>query len=53
MADLRTALQQAYEAAGRSDFPNLTDPVLSPGITPIRAAHIQQLRQAVVALEQE
>jgi hypothetical protein len=53
VADLRTALQQAYEAAGRPDFPNLTDPVLSPGITPIRAAHIQQLRQAVVALEQE
>jgi hypothetical protein len=51
LADLRLALRQAYDAAGRVDFPDLTDPVVTPGITPIRAAHIQQLRQAVVALE--
>jgi hypothetical protein len=51
VGDLRTALQQAYAAAGRPapSFP--TDPTIVPASTVIKAAHIQELRTAVLALE--
>ena len=50
MADLRTALQQAFEAAGRS-APAFTDPSTSTGTTRIRLVHIKELRDAVLVLE--
>lgn len=50
IADLRTALEQAYVAAGRTP-PAFTDPFLSAGATPIRAVHVEQIRQGVLALE--
>jgi hypothetical protein len=43
-------LQQAYSASGRA-APAFTDTVIMPGVTPARAAHIQELRAAIVALE--
>jgi uncharacterized delta-60 repeat protein len=49
-AELRTALQQAYTGAGLS-APSFTDPTLTAGSTIVRAAHIQELRNAVVLLE--
>jgi hypothetical protein len=51
LTDLRIALEQAYSAAGRTDHPSYTDPFIAAGVTIIRAAHIQELRDAVVALE--
>jgi hypothetical protein len=45
--DLRTALNQAYDAARRTS-PNYTD--LTVG-GPIRAVHITELRNGVIALE--
>ena len=48
--DLRTALQDAYVAAGRA-APNYTDPTLTPQQTFIRAVHINELCGAVVAVE--
>jgi hypothetical protein len=50
VADLRTALEQAYDAAGQS-APVFTDPSLIPQTTTIRAIHISELRGAVLALE--
>ena len=47
--DLRLALHQVYAAAGRTP-PQYTDPSLGAG-SPIRAAHIMELRAAVMALE--
>ena len=47
--ELRTALEQAYGAAGVP--PPLFTDAITPQITPIRAVHIQELRQAVVSLE--
>jgi hypothetical protein len=51
IVDLRTALQQAYVAAGRPapSFP--TDPTLAPRSIVIKVAHIQELRSAVLVLE--
>ena len=46
---MRTALEQAYGAAGVP--PPLFTDAITPQITPIRAVHIQELRQAVVSLE--
>jgi len=46
---MRSALNQAYQAAGRA-APTYTDPVLGAGLTPARAAHIAELRAAVQAL---
>ena len=50
VSELRTALSQAYTAAGRTPPPSFTD-TLTPGATPIKAVHIQELRNAVVSLE--
>ncbi len=49
ISDLRTALTQAYNAAGRTP-PTFTDPNLASGF-PIKAAHIVELRAAVINLE--
>jgi hypothetical protein len=49
LLDLRTALAQAYIAAGRTP-PSYTDPGLGAGLT-IRTAHIAELRAAVAALQ--
>jgi uncharacterized repeat protein (TIGR03803 family) len=47
--DLRTALSQAYTAGGGTP-PGYTDPGLAPGFV-IKAAHIKEIRDAVVAIE--
>jgi hypothetical protein len=49
--ELRTALRGAYVAAGRMPLPTYTDPTLTVQQTLIQAAHIQELRAAVSALE--
>jgi hypothetical protein len=46
---MRTALSQAYLAAGRT-APTFSDSPLTAGATYVRAAHIAELRAAVVAL---
>jgi len=50
VSELRLALQQAYTAAGQPP-PTFSDSPLVPFSTSIRAVHIQQLRDAVLALE--
>jgi hypothetical protein len=49
VSELRTALGQAYTAAGQTP-PVYTDPGLTAGTT-IRAVHIAELRANVVTLE--
>lgn len=51
VAELRSALADVYTDAGLTP-PTYTDDPLIPGVTPIRAVHISQLRTAVRALEQ-
>jgi hypothetical protein len=51
VAEMRTALDQAYIAAGADNRPTYTDDTLVPGSTPVRVVHIQQLRNAVITLE--
>jgi hypothetical protein len=48
--ELRSALQDAYVAAGQA-APTYTDPVLTPQLTFIKAAHINELCVAVAFLE--
>jgi hypothetical protein len=50
MTELRTALQQAYTAAGRTAAA-FTDPTVVAQSTVVRAVHIDQLRTAVIELE--
>jgi hypothetical protein len=50
VAELRTALEEAYAAAKQTP-PVFADPTLVPGGTTISALHLQQLRNAVIALE--
>ena len=50
MTELRAALAEAYAAAGRA-APDYSDPVVTAGVTVIRAAHLMELRAAVAALE--
>jgi hypothetical protein len=49
LTDLRTALQQAY-AAAKQPPPSFGES-LTVRVTPVRAAHIEELRSAVLALE--
>jgi hypothetical protein len=49
LTDMHTALQQAYVAAGQPP-PTFTETITS-GITFVRAAHIEELQNAVIALE--
>ena len=46
--EVRRALAEAYAAAGRA-APDWTDAVPVPGVTPIRAVHLMELRDAVRA----
>ena len=50
LLELRAALAAAY-AAARRPAPRWTDAAPAGGTTPIRAAHVTELRAAVVALE--
>lgn len=50
LLELRTALDGVYAAAARRP-PAYTDATLAPGVSPIRAVHIVELRAAVEALE--
>ena len=49
ITELRTALGQAYSAAGMAP-PVYTDPAIVPGVTIVRAAHVAEIRNAVIAL---
>jgi len=48
--ELRSALAAAYAALGRR-VPSWTDATPTAGATPIRAAHLMELRAAATALE--
>ena len=50
LLELRSALAEAYGASGRA-VPRWTDASPVSGSTPIRAAHVTELRAAVLALE--
>ena len=50
LTELRTALNAAYDAAGRRRPPYTDDAVIA-GVTPIRAVHVVELREAILALE--
>jgi hypothetical protein len=50
LVELRSALREAYGAAGFTG-PAFTEPVVTTGVTFIRAVHIQELRDAVIDLE--
>jgi glucose/arabinose dehydrogenase len=50
VADMRTALQQAY-AAAKQVPPSFTEPTLTAQSSIIKAVHILELRQAVLSLE--
>ena len=50
LADLRTALGEAYGALGRA-APTYTDATLPAGTMVIKAVDIAELRAAVIALE--
>jgi hypothetical protein len=50
LTELRAALGQVYTSMGRS-APAYTDPVLTPGVTPMKAVHVMELRDAVIAVE--
>jgi FG-GAP-like repeat/Bacterial Ig-like domain (group 3)/FG-GAP repeat len=45
LTSLRTAITQARAAFGMAT--TLTDPTITPGVTPIRAVHLQELRNSV------
>ena len=51
LTELRTALAEAYAAAGRT-VPAWTDAAVTAGTTVIGAAHMMELRDAVLILEQ-
>ena len=48
--EMRTALTEAYEAAGKP-VPTFTDPSITPTVTIIRATHLNELRTDALALE--
>jgi hypothetical protein len=50
LTELRTAIGQVYTAKNQA-APQYTDSVIVAQVTPARAAHIEELRSAVVALE--
>jgi len=49
LTELRTALDQAYQAAGQTP-PTYTDSAVVAGLTVIKAIHLNELRTAVRAL---
>ena len=50
LTELRDALGETHDAAGRSR-PTYTDPIVTVGMTAIKAVHVVELRNAIVALE--
>lgn len=50
VTELRTALAEAYQAAGRTQ-PTYPEPTITAGQTVIRASHLSELRTAVRSLE--
>ena len=50
MIELRSALLQAYDAAGRTPLP-FTDFPIVPHQTAIKAVHITELRAAILTLD--
>ena len=50
LTEMRTALGAAYTACGMTE-PAYSDPLVTAGATAVRAVHIAELRDAVVALE--
>ena len=50
LLDLRSALAEAYAAAGRT-VPSWTNAAPVAGVTPLRGSHLMELRAAVLALE--
>ena len=48
--ELRTALREAYVAAGPPP-PSFVDPSIVPQGTVMKAAHVRELRDAVIDLE--
>ena len=51
ITELRTALNAAYTACSVAPPTYPTDPTLTAGSTFVKAAHIAELRAAIVALE--
>jgi hypothetical protein len=49
LTELRNALKEAYQAAGRT-LPTYTDSDVTARFTVIRASHLAELRAAVLAL---
>jgi hypothetical protein len=47
--ELRAALNAIYTKLGKT-LPSYTDATITPGLTASKAAHIQELRNAVTAL---
>ena len=50
VTELRTALNQAYQAAGRT-LPTYTDSTVVTGVTIIKAVQLNELRTAVRAFQ--
>jgi hypothetical protein len=50
LQQMRDAVNDVFVVRGRTPTP-YTDPILSPGMTPVRASHILELRSNVKALE--
>lgn len=51
LSELRSALADVYWRRYRYYGPTYTDPVITPGVTPVKAVHIAELRAAILALE--
>jgi hypothetical protein len=50
ITELRSALDAVYDALAIAR-PTYTDPTLTAGSTPLKAAHISELRTAVLAVQ--
>jgi len=50
LVEMRSALSETYRVAVRTP-PTYTDPTIAVGQTSVRAAHFEELRAAVRALE--
>jgi hypothetical protein len=51
VSELRAALADVYWRRVFNRGPAYTDPVITPGVTPVKAVHITELRAAILALE--
>jgi hypothetical protein len=50
ITELRSALLDVYVAAGRTPLPVFTNPTLVAGETIVAAAHVAEIRAAIVAI---